>query len=192
MESHQGPAMRISWVLADATLVDATIDINQLKNIGPFWGGWRTWRSYNTDNVVCHQATDARTLVHKNFHARCNMYLPSSVYQEINRPPGVKLYQGEFHQIVDHPDDIVSMHLASANNDIVLLLGFDLTPRNLDQDKMAKHQWHNYKNYVLTIVKNNPQVQWVLIDHSPEIEKEFKDIPNLMFDTLTNILTQFK
>jgi hypothetical protein len=183
--------MRISWVLANETVIDPTIDVAQLKNIGPFWGGWRTWRSYATDNVVCHEPAEARNLIAREFHTRCNMHLPSAIYQELDRPTGVKLYQGEFHEEVDKPDDIVGMHLAAASNDIILLLGYDLSPRNLDNNKLSKHHWHNYKNYMLHIIKGNPQVQWVLIDH-PEIEKEFKSLPNLMFDKLTNILTQFK
>jgi hypothetical protein len=119
------------------------------------------------------------------------MYLPESVYQLVDRPTGVKLYQGAFHELVDSPDEIVSMHLASAFSDIVLLSGFDLQPRNLDHDRMAKHKWHNYVQYFLHIMKGNPDVQWVLLDHSPAIEKVLTDLPNLLFDTLDNVLTQF-
>jgi hypothetical protein len=183
--------MKITWCLADAAELDPTIEVGQLKNIGPIWGGWRTWRSWNTDNVVCHDLAQARNLVTRNFHTRCNMYLPSSSYQELDRPVGVKLYQGDFHQLVDSPDDIVSMHLAGANSDIVLLVGFDLQPKYLDHDKMAKHKWHNYKQYVLHLIKDNPGVQWVILDHPKPIEKELQGLPNLLFDTLSNVLTQF-
>jgi hypothetical protein len=40
-------------------------------------------------------------------------------------------------------------------------------------------------------MKGNPDVQWVLLDHSPAIEKVLTDLPNLLFDTLDNVLTQF-
>ena len=183
--------MRITWALADTAHLDPTVDIVKLKNLGPLWGGWQTWRSWSTDNVVCHDTSQAVNLVSKNFHTRCNMYIPMSAYQEANRPSGVQLYQGDFHQLVDHPDDIVSMHLASSSSDIVLLFGFDLRPRNLDHDKLAKHKWHNYKQYILHIIKGNPTVQWVILDHAPEIEKELEGLPNLLFDTLNNVLTQF-
>ena len=46
--------MRITWVLADATMLDPTQDVAELKSIGSTWGSWRTWRAYGTDNVVCH------------------------------------------------------------------------------------------------------------------------------------------
>ena len=183
--------MRINWVLADAAEINPAIDLERLKNIGPFWAGWRTWRSYNTDNVVCHEESDARNLISRNFHSRCNMYLPEGVYQAVDRPMGVKLYHGEFHEIVDHPDEIVAMHLASTKADIVLLLGFDLGVKPDLTDRLAKHNWHVYKNYVRQLIVDSPDVQWVLLDNNTEIEKEFKKIPNLLFDKLENVLTQF-
>lgn len=191
MESDQGSAMRINWVLADTAEINPAIDIERIKSIGPIWGGWRTWRSYATDNVVCHEESDARNLVSRNFHSRCNMYLPESVYQAVDRPMGVKLYQGQFHETVDHPDEIVAMHLAATVSDIVLLVGFDLASRNLDNDRLAKHKWHNYVQYFYHIVKNNPDVQWVILDHSTDVEKIMKDLSNLQFDTLDNVLTNF-
>lgn len=183
--------MKITWVLADSAEVNPAIEIERLKNIGPFWGGWRTWRSYNTDNVICHDESEARNLITRNFHTRCNMYLPDAVYQKVDRPNNVKLYQGEFHELVDRPDEIVSMHLAANASDIVLLLGFDLAPRLLDHDRLARHKWHNYVQYFLHIIKGNAKVQWVLLDHNNDIEKVLKDLPNLQFDTLDNVLTQF-
>ena len=184
--------MRISWVLADSAHLDPTIDIAELKNIGPCWGGWVTWRAWSTDNVVCHDPLQARNLISKNFHSRCNLFLPAETYQELDRPAGVKLYQGEFHQEVDHPDDIVSMHLASSNSDVILLVGFDLQLRNLDHDKLAKHKWHNYKQYILHILTGNLNTQWVILDHPNKIDPELKRVPNLQFDTLENVISQFK
>lgn len=183
--------MNINWVLTDTTSIDPTVDIDRLKALGPFWGGWPTWRSYGTDNVVCHDSSQARSLVNNNFHSRCNLYVPSSVYQEIDRPTGVKLYQGEFNHLIDHPNDIVSMHLASGVSDVVLLLGFDLTQKPNPDDKLQFHKWHNYRNYFCQIVKTSESVQWVLLDQPSEIDKDLKKIPNLQFDTLENILTQF-
>lgn len=183
--------MRITWALTNSASINPAIDIERLKAVGPFWGGWRTWRSYSTDNVVCHLESETRDLVSRNFHTRCNLHVPASVYQALDRPAGVKLYQGEFKETVDAPDDIVSMHLASAQSDIVLLIGFDLQPKDFGADKLAAHKWHNYKYYVLHIIKDNPNVQWVILDHPGDVEKMFKDLPNLLFDTLDNVLTQF-
>ena len=38
--------MRITWVLADETVLSPDQDIAQLKLIGSSWGSWRTWRAY--------------------------------------------------------------------------------------------------------------------------------------------------
>jgi len=183
--------MKITWALADTAALDPAVDLDKLKNIGPIWGGWQTWRAWTTDNVKCHDVTQARSLVSREFHTRCNLHLPATAYKDLDRPVGVHLYQGDFHQSVDHPDDIVAMHLAAANSNIVLLFGFDLQPRDLEHDKLAKHQWHNYKNYAKHIILNNPDVQWVILDHAPKIDKDFKNLPNLLFDKLDNVLTQF-
>lgn len=183
--------MKITWSLADSAHLNPSIDIDTIKNIGPLWGGVQTWREWSTDNVVCHDLHRARDLVTRQFHTRCNMYLPASVFQELDRPSGVKLYNGEFHQAVDNPDDIVSMHLAASGSDIVLLVGFDLAGKNLDHDKLAKHKWHNYKHYIKHIILGNPTVQWVLLDQVAEIDKDLEDLPNLLFDKLDNVLTQF-
>lgn len=191
MESNQRGIMRISWVLSNHVVIDPTVEINTLKNIGPFWGGWKTWRSYNTDNVVCHDTSQASKLINNNFHSRCNLHIPSASFQDLGRPQGVRLYQGEFNQLVDDPDDIVSMHLAAGNSDIVLLIGFDLQSRETAEDKLVNHKWHNYKHYVLHLIKDNPDVQWVILDHPGQVEKMFKDLPNLLFDNLNNVLTQF-
>lgn len=184
--------MRISWVITETAHLDPTIDISGLKNVGPFWGSWKTWRSWTTDNVVCHDAQQARDLVSKNFHQRCNLYLPSSAYQDLDRPMGVQLYEGNFHQIIDYPDDVVSMHLASGNSDIVLMLGFDLADKNLDHDKLAKHKWISYQRYAQQIITDASSVQWVMLDYKAEISKELKKVPNLQFDTLENVLAQLK
>lgn len=183
--------MKINWVVADSLATDPTVDIEKLKTIGPIWGGWRTWRSCSTDNVICHNINDARPLVAKQFHTRCNLYLPQASFAELDRPEKVNLYQGEFHLDVDHPDEIVAMHLASTKADIVLLLGFDLGTKPNLTDRLAKHNWHVYKNYVRQLIVASPDVQWVLLDCNTKIEKDFEEIPNLLFDKLENVLTQF-
>ena len=180
--------MKINWVVADSLAADPTVETEKLKAVGPIWGGWKTWRSCDTDNVICHQLTDARTLISRQFHQRCNMHLPQSLYQDLERPTGVKLYQGNFHLDVGNPDEIVAMHLAADNCDIVLLLGFDLTEKSLDHDKLAKHKWHVYKNYVRQIITDKTDVQWVLLDHPGIAAPEFKDLSNLQFDSLSNVL----
>jgi hypothetical protein len=184
--------MKLSWVIANTAVIDPTVNLDSLKNIGPFWGGWRTWRSYQTDNVICHAADEAKNLITRQFHTKCNLHVPTDLWNELDRPMGVKLYGGEFNEMVDQPDDIVSIHLAAAHSDIVLLVGFDLSARNLEHDRLAKHRWHNNVQYLLHIFKSNPDIQWVVLDHSGSVEKQFESVPNLLFDTMRNVLTQFQ
>ena len=184
--------MKISWGIANSAVIDPTVNLEKLKNIGPFWGGWRTWRSYQTDNVVCHTAAEAKNLVQRQFHTKCNLYVPSELWNDLDRPAGVKLYGGTFNQMVNDPDDIVSMHLAAAHSNIVLLVGFDLSECAQNLDKLAKHRWHNHIQYVLHILTANAQIQWVVLDHEGAIDKQLQSQPNLLQDAMNNVLTQFQ
>jgi hypothetical protein len=81
---------------------------------------------------------------------------------------------------MEHTDDIVALHLASNRVDIVLMLGFDLTridPKN-----------HHYLGHVLSVIKQHPDTQWVLVDHPAEFDKNFQDLANLTCDSLGNVL----
>jgi hypothetical protein len=86
----------------------------QIKSVGPVWGSWQTWRGCNTDNVICHQQQKSRELLDRAFQAVCNFYVPRSLYEPLGRPVGVRFYDGDFDQELDHIEDIVAMHLASA------------------------------------------------------------------------------
>lgn len=181
--------MNISWVLADSVALDPTLDIDLLKNIGAFWGSWRTWRAYSTDNVICHDQSKAVELITRNFQERCNFYIPESIYHSIGRPEGVKLYQGEFVHDVVQQEEIVAIHLAAATSEIVLLLGFDLTELVPDSDRLKTHQAHHHRNLLRQAIKNNEQVQWVVVDHVDPLDPNLVDLPNISTDSLATMLT---
>ena len=88
--------MRINWIFADDLVLDPTIDVDQIKNIGATWGSWRTWRGCGTDNVLCHDRSRATELLGRAFQAVCNFHVPKKHYQDLGRPLGVKLYDGDF------------------------------------------------------------------------------------------------
>ena len=111
--------MQVNWVFADGHQLDPAIDIEKLKSIGPTWGSWRTWRSCGTDNVICHDRSKAEELLTRSFQTSCNFYIPKKYYQELNRPAGVKLYEGDFTQELDHIEDIIALHLIASTSDIV-------------------------------------------------------------------------
>lgn len=180
--------MNVAWVLAEGFVLDPLFDIEQLKSIGSFWGGWRTWRSNATDNVVCFDQSQASDLIARSFHKNCNLFIPKSAYQFLNRPSGVKMFDGEFQHDVEHKDDIISMHLASGQSDIILLLGFDFSEQQRLEDRLLEHQAHNYRQLTKQVILSNPEVQWVLIDHPISVRKDLIEVSNLTSDTLTNVI----
>jgi hypothetical protein len=180
--------MNISWVLSDLVLLDPTQDVADLKRIGTFWGSWRTWRACQTDNVLCHDLAKAAELLKRNFQTTCNFYIPNSIYTSLDRPAGVKLYEGAFVHDVDRQEEIVCMHLAASVSDIVLLYGFDFSEVAKLPDKLDEHRAYNYRNLTQQVVISNPQVQWVVIDHDLEFRSKFQSLTNVTRDSLSNVL----
>jgi hypothetical protein len=181
--------MNISWVLSDTVVIDPTIDVGSLKNIGALWGSWRTWRAYSTDNVICHDQSKAVELIKRNFQNYCNFYIPNSVYHSIDCPAGVKLYEGNFVHDVINQEEIVAVHLAATTSDIVLLLGFDLTELVPEPDRLKTHQAHHHRNLIRQAIKDYEHVQWVVVDHFGKLDPNLVNLPNISTDSLTTVLT---
>lgn len=181
--------MNISWVLADSATADPTLDIAELKRIGVFWGSWRTWRAFQTDNVICHDQYKANELITRNFQNNCNFYIPNSVYTSLGRPEGVQLYEGVFVHDIDGQEEIVALHLAASRSDIVLLLGFDFTEPIKIEDRLLEHRAHHYRSLVKQVINDNIQTQWVLVDHPGELMENWNMLDNITCDKLSNVLT---
>jgi hypothetical protein len=146
-----------------------------------------TWRSCQTDNVICNDPVKANELVKRNFQNTCNFYIPNSVFQQLGRPEGVRLYEGAFSHDVEHQDEIVAVHLVTGASDIVLLLGFDLTAHAPNPDRLEEHRAQNYRGLIRQAIKDNEHIQWVLVDHPGEIGKDMI-LDNLTTDTMSNVL----
>jgi hypothetical protein len=172
--------VNISWVIAEGYQFDPTVNVDAIKDIGPIWGSWTTWRGCGTDNVICNNKPKAIGLIDRKFNEGCNFYVPDSLYQELDKPVGVQRYGGSFQHDMEHTDDIVALYLANTSADIILMVGFDLTSVN-------KNNQHYY-GHVLSVVKKYSDTQWVLVDHSKTLEKNFQDLPNLTCDSLGNVL----
>jgi len=181
--------MNISWVLADSVILDPTQDIDSLKNIGALWGNWCTWRSCQTDNVICHSQAKAAELVKREFQKHCNFYIPNSVYSSIGCPSGVRLYEGDFVHDVVRQEEIVAVHLAASTSDIVLLLGFDLIELSPDADRLKTHQALHHRNLIARAIKDYQQVQWVVVDHPGPLDPNIANLPNVVTDSLQAVLT---
>lgn len=184
--------MNIGWVLSNNATIDPTVDISQLKDVGSLWGSWRTWRSCATDNVVCYDPDKAKDLIQRTFQTQCNLYIPNSVYIMLERPLGVKVFDGNFNLDVPNQDELVSLHLSSSQNDIILLLGFNWAKQEKLADPLAEHRAHNYRSLVKQVIKDTATTQWVLIDHPDDIMPELADLPNLSKDSLASVLKLLK
>lgn len=180
--------MKISWVVSDTVVLDPTADLASMKEIGPIWGSWRTWRALQSDNVICNDIKKGQELVKRAFHSVCNFYIPSSLYVTLERPSGVKIYEGEFRHDVDHQDEIVAMHLAAMDSQIVLLLGFDFSQQEPLADKLSEHRAKNYQGLTKQAILDNDLVQWVVVDHVGPLRKDLQNIQNLTQDSLDNVI----
>jgi hypothetical protein len=177
--------MEVAWVLSE-DYADPIVKPEQLKEVGTTWGSWKTWRSWSTDNVLCADNTKAQDLIKRAFHSVCNFYIHNNSYTALNRPAGVKVFDGDFPDEFSKQEDVISMHLCS-QSELVLCLGFDLqevTVTDTTQKFLAK----SYQAAIRSVVKNNPNTQFVFIDHPGELDKSFEKIENISCDTYENVL----
>lgn len=180
--------MNVSWVFDSGYSLDPTVDIDKIKNIGSTWGSWKTWRSCSTDNVICADLGKARDLLKRSFQTLCNFYVPRKFYQDLGRPTGLCMYDGEFTQEINDIESIVALHLVAKPGDIVLLVGFDFrTPAPAD-DQYERIKIRNQMGLLRSAIVNNPDTQWVAVDHSHELDKAFQNIPNLTCDKMENVI----
>lgn len=180
--------MNINWVLANSTTLDPTVDLNRMKMAGAFWGSWQTWRACGTDNVICHNMKKSQELIRRAFHAACNFYIPNANYQALDRPQGVRLYEGDFlgHD-VDNQDELIAINLAGSVSDVVLLVGFDWSPKTPDPDPVLENRARNYRGLVLQALRSRPSVQWVMVDHPGELWSELTELETVTVDTMENV-----
>lgn len=180
--------MKISWIVSYTHVWPADVGIEDIKNVGPIWSSWRAWRACHSDNVVCDDLGHARTLLVRAFQAVCNLHLPRRLYQDLTRPQGVRWYDGAYQEQVLCIDDIIAMHLSAQQSDVILLAGFDFGRSLSSGDAVQDHMTRNQKGLARQVILNNPLVQWVVLDHEPELDPAFVDITNLTCDSIQNAL----
>lgn len=180
--------MRINWVIAADCAEDVAVTAESMKAVGPIWGSHRTWRAHGTDNVVCHDLARARQLADRAFQAVCNFYVPKKFFVDLGRPLGIKLYEGDFDHQVNDIEDIVALHLAARNSDVVLLLGFDFSlPKSLS-DRLQSHMIQHRHGLLRGAIASNPEVQWVVLDPARPLDSSYLSLANLTCDTSENAL----
>lgn len=179
--------MRVNWVFSAKHSIGPEFDISTIKNIGATWGSWKSWRACGTDNVICHDRAKAQELLQRAFHSICNFYVPKKYYQELGRPTGLRLYEGDFAESVDDLEDIIAMFLVSSNSDLVLLSGFDFSTPPPAPDRLTQHKIQNRLGLFYQIVSSS-KAQWVLVDHPGDLDKAYSKLSNLTCDKMQNVL----
>ena len=67
-------------------------------------------------------------------------------------------------------------------------MGFDFCIMPDIPDRFERHKLMNYRGLAKSIINNRPQTQWVLVDHSGDLDPAFTELPNLTCDTFKNVL----
>jgi hypothetical protein len=179
--------MNVCWVISEEALDDQVLP-EELKTIGEAWGSWRIWKSHKPDNCVCSSIPEAENLVGRLFHTITTLYISTAANQLLDKPPGVKLFGGTFHNSsISNKDDIITLNLASTKADIILMYGFNFSPLlNTDEEEYRKSREEYYFN-VRELIKNNPDTQYVLIDYYNESAEWIGDLENLTFDVIDSV-----
>ena len=180
--------MRVNWVFGAGWKPRSDIDLDRVREVAPSWGSWQSWRDCGTHNVICHDPIQTRKLLDRAFQAVCNFYIPRNCFLEVGRPTGVRLYDGEYQAEAMNIEDIVAMHMVVPISDLVLLAGINVASPAIPPDPMEQHRLRNRMGMLRSVIANNPQIQWVLVDHSEYPDPAFLDIANLTRDTMENVL----
>jgi hypothetical protein len=172
--------MNVSWVLAEHAILPANVSASTLNSVAPVWSSWRHVRGYQVDNAVCYDTAAAQQLIDHDWHQLCNLYVPTELQQKTKKCP-VYAFGGTFDFDIASHDDIVCLHLAASQNQVVLLLGFDLAPTNVSSQL-------TYLDLIHTTIDSYPDVQWVLVNHSHNLYNKVKQLTNLTCDSINNVL----
>ncbi len=167
--------MNISWVLAEHAILPANVSAITLNSVAPVWSSWRNVRGYQVDNAVCYNKDIAAQLIQCDWHRLCNLYVSSELQQQTKKSP-IYAFGGSFEFDIPSHDDIVCLHLAASQNQVVLMLGFDLKSSQ------------TYRDLVYTTVNAYPATQWVLVDSPDDLPQQFGELTNLTCDSMNSVL----
>jgi hypothetical protein len=69
------------------------------------------------------------------------------------------------------------------------MLGFDFQKISTEiSDRYELHKIKNYYGLTRSLISSRTDIQWVLVDHSDNLDKSFKELTNFTIDTLKNVL----
>lgn len=181
--------MKISWVVAMSTQQRPTADqIETMKKIAPIWGGVSTWRHWQTDHVVANTLNSGRWLLEREIQKSASVYVSQKLYQDLRRPDDVQLFNSFDNVEAKDLDDLIALNLASADSDIILGIGFDLSTPISTSDPVRDQLIRSRYGMLLSIMRELEHVQWVMIDHEDKFDPAFADLSNVTRDKIENVL----
>lgn len=185
----KGNAMKIGWIISEQISKKKLIDVDTLKDVAPTWGSCSIYNDYNIDNIICNDIKQAERLIQHNVQDSVNFYMPLENFSSLGNPPNIKTFQGAFNDTnINFKDDIVTLNVVSNIYDIILLLGFKFTKPKAKADKLDQHKQLAYLYNIKTIIEDNSDKQFVLVNYKGKLSNEFNSIENVSRDSLTNVL----
>ena len=180
--------MKIGWALSEQ-IGKKVANIKALQDVAPTWGSCSIYNDYSVDNVICNDIKQAERLIQHNVQDSVNFYMQRDDYSTLGNPSNVKTFQGSFDDTnINFKDDIVTLNVVTATYDIILLLGFKFTKPKAKAEQLDKHKQLAYLHNVKTIIKENEDKQFVLVNYKGKLSADFDSIENLSRDSLANVL----
>ena len=180
--------MKIGWALSEQ-IGKKVVEIGTLQDVAPTWGSCSIYNDYSVDNVICNDIKQAERLIQHNVQDSVNFYMPQKDCSTLGNPANIKTFQGAFDDPnINFKDDIVTLNVVTATYDIILLLGFKFTKPKAKAEQLDKHKQLAYLHNVKTIIKENEDKQFVLVNYKGKLSADFDSIENLSRDSLANVL----
>jgi hypothetical protein len=188
MVAIKGVGMKIGWALSEQ-IGKKVVEIGTLQDVAPTWGSCSIYNDYSVDNVICNDIKQAERLIQHNVQDSVNFYMPQEDCSTLGNPANIKTFQGAFDDPnINFKDDIVTLNVVTAMYDIILLLGFKFTKPKAKAEQLDKHKQLAYLHNIKTIIKDNEDKQFVLVNFKGKLSKDFDSIENLSRDSLANVL----
>ena len=180
--------MKIGWALSEQ-IGKKVVDVDTLKDVAPTWGSCSMYNNYNVDNIICNDIKQAERLIQHNTQNEVNFYMPQEDFSTLGNPSNIKTFQGEFNDSnINFKDDIIAMNVVTATYDIILMLGFKFTKPKAKAEQLEQHKQLAYLYNIKTIIEDNEDKQFVLVNYKGKLSKDFDSIDNLSRDSLSNVL----
>lgn len=180
--------MKIAWLISQQIGETTKLDMDALKQHTPTWGSCHIWGRFKVDNIVCNNINTTRALVDRNIQKETNLFVPQKHITQLGNPPNLKGFQGEFKDTnINNKDDIIGLNIVSNMYDVILLVGFKFA-KSKSTNKLEQHKQFAYIHNVHTIIKENPDKQFVLVNQKGKLSADFEALENLTRDSLNNVL----